>query len=167
VANKQKETSFFKTRVFNSVNAEEHADVLDTELRKEVNSEQKERGDKIREDHDLENANRLKRRIKESINKNNKIKKIEEHRKSGLSGQDMQDLKKISKAGVMKENNKNVKHEGSKNFFENIQKDQFDKIEKREREKSKEKEKEKDKNKNRLRKWENNSERIRKSYSEK
>jgi len=45
------------------------------ELRKTINNEGKDKADKLREDGDEENLKRKRRRIKDSINKTNKVKK--------------------------------------------------------------------------------------------
>jgi len=89
--------------------------VIDTELNKELNKENMNHADLLREDGDAENLKRKRRRIKDSINKTNKIKKVQEQKKSGLSGQDMHDLNRISKNPKMSGEEK-----GSKKFFDKI-----------------------------------------------
>jgi len=91
-------------------------DVLDVELRKQVNQDQKNINDKLREDGDDENLKRKRRRIKESINKTNKIKKVNERKKTGMTGQDQHDLNKVSR--TYKQSDEGQKN--SKQFFKGI-----------------------------------------------
>lgn len=91
-------------------------DVLDVELRKQVNQDGKEKNDKLRADGDEENLKRKRRRIKESINKTNKVKKVKERKATGMTGQDQHDLNKVST--TLKQSEEGQKN--SKQFFKGI-----------------------------------------------